>query len=338
MGAKAPSGAILTPLRPDGPAAVTTNDKAVVLAKHRIVEHQTDSLLTTASAEPESAWTGFSNQYFLMALVAPPGTPAEAALGTTADTPTARLSTAATGPLALSVFAGPKERSILRAAGSDLDRALDFGWFWFVALPLLELLRMLYAVTGNYGIAIILLTALVKLVMTPLSQSSFKNMKEMQKLQPQIERLRTKFKDDQMALQKETMELYRRHKVNPLSGCLPMVLQIPVFVGLYNGLSHAIELRHAPFMLWIRDLSAPDRLMVGDLGIPMLTIIMGGTMLVQQWLTPQQGDPSQRTMMMIMPVVFTYMFINFPAGLVLYWLVSNVLSISQQYYVTRVAA
>ena len=131
------------------------------------------------------------------------------------------------------------------------------------------------------------------------------------------------------------MELYRRHRLNPLTGCLPMVLQLPIFVGLYNTLSHAIELRHAPFALWIRDLSAPDRLMIGGVGVPVLTLLMGASMFLQQWLTPQQGDPTQQRMMMIMPLVFTFMFINFPAGLVLYWLVNNLLTIGQQYAMMR---
>jgi YidC/Oxa1 family membrane protein insertase len=148
-------------------------------------------------------------------------------------------------------------------------------------------------------------------------------------------RLRERYKDDQGALQKEMMELYKRHQVNPLSGCLPMILQMPIFVGLYNALNHSIELRHAPFMLWINDLSSPDKLPIAGFHVPVLTIVMGLSMLVQQRMTPQQGDPMQQRMMMIMPVMFTFMFINFPAGLVLYWLVNNLLSIAQQYFMLR---
>jgi YidC/Oxa1 family membrane protein insertase len=162
-------------------------------------------------------------------------------------------------------------------------------------------------------------------------------MKDMQKIQPQLKRLQEQYKDDQGKLQKEMMELYKRHGVNPFGGCAPMVLQIPIFVGLYNALMHAIELRHAPFAFWITDLSAPERLMIAGWGIPVMTILMGGTMLVQQWLTPQQAgvDPTQRQVMMFMPLIFTYMFLNFPAGLVLYWLVSNLLGITQQYLMLR---
>jgi YidC/Oxa1 family membrane protein insertase len=167
-------------------------------------------------------------------------------------------------------------------------------------------------------------------------------MKAMQKLQPEMQRLRERYKDDQGALQKEVMELYKRNHVNPLSGCLPMLLQLPIFVGLYNALMHAIELRHAPFVLWINDLAAPDRLQIPGVpipggGLPVLVIIMGLSMLLQQWMTPQQGDPNQQRMMMIMPVVFTFISINFPSGLVLYWLVNNILTMGQQWTMLRSA-
>jgi YidC/Oxa1 family membrane protein insertase len=166
-------------------------------------------------------------------------------------------------------------------------------------------------------------------------------MREMQKLQPQMAKLRESLKDNPEQMNKEIMELYRRHKVNPLSGCLPMVLQIPVFIGLYNALLNAIELRHAPFMLWITDLSSPDRLgsisipYVDPPGIPVMTVIMGASMLIQQWMTPSTGDPTQQRMMMFMPLIFTLMFINFPSGLVLYWLVNNLLTVVQQYVLMR---
>ena len=166
-------------------------------------------------------------------------------------------------------------------------------------------------------------------------------MTEMRKLQPQLERLREQYQDDRERLNKEMMELYRRYKINPLGGCLPMLVQLPVFIGLYQALSHAIELRQAPFFGWIQDLSQPDRLGIVELpfieppGIPVLTLLMGGTMLVQQAMTPATGDPTQQKMMMFMPLVFTVMFVNFPAGLVLYWLVNNVLSIVQQYLYTK---
>jgi YidC/Oxa1 family membrane protein insertase len=162
-------------------------------------------------------------------------------------------------------------------------------------------------------------------------------MAQMRQVQPLMERLREEYKDDREKLNKEMMELYRRHKINPLGGCLPMIVQMPVFIGLYQALSNAIELRQAPFFGWIQDLSQPDRLGSLNLwffeppGLPVLTLLMGGTMLLQQMMAPASGDPAQQKMMMLMPVVFTVMFVNFPAGLVLYWLVNNVLSIAQQY-------
>ena len=198
--------------------------------------------------------------------------------------------------------------------------------------------------SGSYGIDIILLTVIIKLLLAPLTHKSFVSMKQMQKLQPQMERLKERFKDDKEKLNKEIMELYRRNKVNPLGGCLPMALQFPVFIGLYNALLTPIELRHAPF-LWIKDLSRPDWeslpfTLAGwpsflPSGIPVLTILMGASMFLQQWMTPSAGDPNQKKMMMLMPLMFTFMFVSFPAGLTVYWLVNNVLSIAQQYLINR---
>jgi YidC/Oxa1 family membrane protein insertase len=240
-------------------------------------------------------------------------------------------------PIFYTVYVGPKEFSALNAVNPSLDRAIDFGWSHFIARPLLSLLRLSHSVTGNYGIDIILLTVLVKLIFFPLSLKSFKSMAEMQKLQPQLEQLRAQYQNDREALNREMMEMYRRHKINPLGGCLPLLVQFPVFIGLYQALMMAIELRQAPFFGWIQDLSQPDRLgtfalpFVDPPGVPVLTILMGGTMIMQQAMTPMPGDPVQQKMMMLMPIIFTIMFVNFPAGLVLYWLVNNVLSIAQQY-------
>jgi YidC/Oxa1 family membrane protein insertase len=208
---------------------------------------------------------------------------------------------------------------------------------------LLHELQFSHSFTGNYGFDIILLTVMIKILFIPLTQKSFRSMREMQKLQPQMAKIRERFKDTPEQMNKEIMELYRRHKVNPLGGCLPMVLQIPVFIGLYQALLNTIELRHAPFALWINDLSAPDRLGLLQLpfvqhpGIPVLTLLMGVSMFVQQWMTPSAGDPAQQRVMMIMPLMFTFMFVNFPSGLALYWLVNNLLTIAQQFYMNRTA-
>ena len=243
-----------------------------------------------------------------------------------------------------SLFFGPKSMKILKQAGHDLGQALNFGWFTVLAKPCVWLMNKLYNVIPNYGIAIIILTVLIKIVLWPLGSKSYKSMSEMKKIQPLMKDIREKYKNDKKKMNEEVMGLYRTYKINPLGGCLPMVVQLPVFFALYRMLYQAIELRHAPFFLWIDDLSAPDRLfhfsfsipfMEPPYGIPVLTIIMGATMLLQQKMSPPMGDPTQAKMMMFMPLIFTVIFINFSSGLVLYWLVNNILSISQQYYIQK---
>jgi len=243
-----------------------------------------------------------------------------------------------------SLFFGPKSMNILKNAGHDLGKALNFGWFTVLAKPCVWLMNRLYSVIPNYGIAIIILTLLIKIVLWPLGSKSYKSMSEMKKIQPLMKEIREKYKNDKKKMNEEVMGLYRTYKINPLGGCLPMVVQLPVFFALYRMLYQSIELRHAPFFLWIDDLSAPDRLfhfnfsipfMEPPYGIPVLTIIMGATMLLQQKMSPPMGDPTQAKMMMFMPLIFTFIFINFSSGLVLYWLVNNILSISQQYYIQK---
>ena len=244
-----------------------------------------------------------------------------------------------------SLFFGPRSMKILGEVGHDLSKALNFGFFDIIAKPCVWLMNKLYAVIPNYGIAIIILTILIKLILWPLGSKSYKSMSEMKKIQPLMKEIREKYKSDKKKMNEEVMSLYRTYKINPLGGCLPMVVQLPVFFALYRMLYQAIELRHAPFFLWIDDLSAPDRLgrlpidhipfMEPPYGIPVLTIIMGATMLLQQKMSPPMGDPTQAKMMMFMPLIFTVIFINFSSGLVLYWLVNNILSISQQYYIQK---
>ncbi len=241
------------------------------------------------------------------------------------------------------LYFGPKDIQVLQPLGFELDRAVHFGFFDIIAKPLLWVLRFFNGFFHNYGWSIIVLTILIKILFWPLTHKSYKSMKDMQKLQPKIAKLREKYKDNREKLNQETMALYKTYKVNPMGGCLPMIIQIPVFFALYSLLGYAIELRHAPFLLWINDLSAPDRLSIGiqlpyvGNGIPVLTLLMGASMFIQQKMTPTTGDPTQAKMMLFLPVVFTFMFINFAAGLVLYWLVNNVLSIGQQYYINKYA-
>jgi YidC/Oxa1 family membrane protein insertase len=238
------------------------------------------------------------------------------------------------------LYFGPKKLSILKDIGSELSRAINFGWFDVIAKPMLWLLNFFYAFIKNYGVAIILLTILIKAVFWPITQKGMKSMKNMQKLQPKVAKLKEKFKDDPQKMNQEMMALYKTYKVNPLGGCLPLVLQIPFFFALYKVLLMSIELRHAPFMLWINDLSAPDRLWVGfDIpflhGIPVLTLLMGGSMYLQQKMTPTTADPTQARIMQMLPIIFTFMFLNFASGLVLYWFVNNLLSILQQQLINR---
>ena len=240
------------------------------------------------------------------------------------------------------VYFGPKKLSLLQKTGYNLDKAVNFGWFDVMAKPTLWLLNFFHTYLKNYGIAIILVTVAFKLAFWPIAQKGLKSMKNMQKLQPKMAKIKEKYKDDPAMMNKEVMNLYKTYKVNPLGGCLPMVLQIPVFFALYKVLLMCIELRHAPFMLWITDLSAPDRLMLGfDIpylgGIPVLTLLMGASMFLQQKMTPTTADPTQAKVMMFLPIMFTFMFLNFASGLVLYWFINNLLAILQQYLINKQA-
>ncbi len=245
------------------------------------------------------------------------------------------------------MFFGPKSTPAVAKAGHELSRVIDYGTFDILAKPCVWLLNFLYGIIPNYGLAIIILTVMTKLLLWPLGTKSYKSMNQMKKLQPLIQEIKEKYKGDRKKMNEEVMRLHRTYNINPLGGCLPMVLQIPVFFALYRMLDQAIELRHAPFIWWIKDLSSPDRLfhfnfaipfMEPPYGIPVLTLVMGATMFWQQKMTPSTGDPTQAKMMMLMPVVFTFIFINFSSGLVLYWLVNNVLSIGQQMYTQKKAA
>ena len=304
------------------------------------------------------AWAGYMDQYFLTALVM-------ADLSETPEILPPSLSAAyqdhggvavgASQPINLipgkktiydfDFYYGPKSKVDLTVAGRNLITSVDLGWFSFLATPLASLLRTIYGVVGNYGVAIILVTILIKILLWPLTAKSYRSMKDMQKLQPKVAKMREKYGHDKEAMNREIMQLYKTFKVNPLGGCLPMVLQIPFFIAFYRVLDSLLELRGAPFMLWIQDLAAPDRLFSFNFtiplfepptGIPVLTILMGASMVLQQKMTPNtMGDPMQAKMMMMMPVVFTFILINMPAGLVLYWLVNNILSIGQQLLINR---
>ena len=226
------------------------------------------------------------------------------------------------------IYAGPKKLSLLNPAGHSIASTLSFGFFSFLSIPLLHILEFFYNFVHNYGLAIILLVLCIRIVFYPLTYTGFKSMKQMQKLTPKINELREKYKDNKVDLNKRIMELYKESKVNPLGGCLPMILQIPVFYGLYTTLGTSIQLRNAPLILWIHNLAAPDPYYI-------LPILMGLSMLISQKMNPMVGDPTQAKIMLILPVVFTFIFINFPAGLLLYWTVNNILTIAQQYIINK---
>ncbi len=292
-------------------------------------------------------WAGYEGNYFLCAIIPLNGSGNTFTMQGSEDL----TKTAISGSLdtlqpgeevvySYHAFYGPKKLDMLKEIGYNLDKSVNFGWFDVIAKPTLWLLNMFYGVFHNYGVAIILVTILFKAAFWPISQKGMKSMKNMQKLQPKMAKIKEKYKGDPTKMNQEVMNLYKTYKVNPLGGCLPMVLQIPVFFALYKVLLQSIELRHAPFMLWITDLSAPDRLWIGfDIpylgGLPVLTLLMGASMFFQQKLTPTTADPTQAKIMMFLPVIFTFMFLNFASGLVLYWFVNNLLSILQQVLINR---
>ncbi|MBF0100042.1 MAG: membrane protein insertase YidC [Desulfobacterales bacterium] len=297
------------------------------------------------------SWMAIVDRYFMMSVI--PTNSKESGMKIEKDnrflfisflSPMFQLQQGKSETIQIKLFIGPKRVDILKKLGSHLDKAVDFGWFDIIAKPCLWLMNFLYSFIPNYGIAIILLTILIKIIFWPLGSKSYRSMNEMKKLQPLVAELQVKYKNDKRKLNEAMLDLYKTYKVNPFSGCLPVLVQLPIFIALYRMLYEAIELRHAPFFGWISDLSAPDRLfhfnfqipfMEAPYGIPVLTIIMGLTMFIQQKMSPPVGDPTQAKMMMFMPLIFTFIFINFSSGLVLYWLVNNIFSIAQQYYTTK---
>ena len=225
-------------------------------------------------------------------------------------------------------FAGPQTHSDLVAAAPGLEYTVDYGWLTVVAKPIFWILTKIQVIVVNWGVAIILLTLLIKLAFYPLSAASYRSMAKMRELAPRLQALKDKFGDDKQKMQQAMMELYKTEKINPMGGCLPILVQVPVFISLYWVLLGSIELRHAPFFGWIHDLSAIDPFYI-------LPILMGATMIIQTKLNPKPTDPIQAKVMQIMPVVFSIFFFFFPAGLVLYWLVNNILSITQQWYINK---
>ncbi|NIQ40330.1 MAG: membrane protein insertase YidC [Proteobacteria bacterium] len=242
------------------------------------------------------------------------------------------------------IYIGPKLPELLKGLDIEAEKAINFGkWLGSIEKGLLFFLEFTHGLTGNYGVDIIILSILLKIVFWPLSRKSYKSMQEMQKIQPEMKMLQEKYKNDRERLNQEMMALYKRRKVNPVGGCLPMLVQFPFLIALYKALPLSFNLRHAPFVLWLQDLSAADTFFVDELPLPILgntpvgplPLLMGVSMLLQQKMSPTMGDPRQAKMMMIMPIMFIFIFLGFPSGLVLYWFVQNLLSIGEQYYTKR---
>jgi YidC/Oxa1 family membrane protein insertase len=282
-----------------------------------------------------NGWVAFVQHYFVSAWLPPHGLQRDYVAekrpdGVYAGRVMMPLSVAPGENTAVKVplYAGPQEQRRLQAAAPGLDLVVDYGWLAIIAWPLFWLLEKFYALSGNWGVAIILLTVLIKIVFFPLSAASYKSMAKMKLITPRLQKLREMYAHDRQKMNQAMMELYKTEKINPLGGCFPILVQIPVFIALYWVLLAAIELRHAPFMLWITDLSALDPYYV-------LPILMTATMVLQTRMNPVPPDPVQARVMQIMPFVFSIFFFFFPAGLVLYWLVNNILSIAQQWQIQR---
>jgi len=273
-------------------------------------------------------WAGISDRYFIVSVAAGNRCPVSSVPLLSGHHLSWSMQLRPGSVLKTRVYAGPKAMEELRKEHMGLERVVDFGWFSFIATPLFYLLKFLYSVTGNYGVAIILLTILMKLLFYPLTIKQTRSMKKMQKIAPEVKRLRDKYKNDRDRLNREIMALYKKHDVNPMGGCLPMLVQFPILIALIKVLPVVIELRQAPFVLWLKDLSEPDPYYITP-------ILMGAAMMVQQKMTPSTGDPKQAKMMLLLPVLFTFFFLNFSSGLVLYWFVSTLLQIGQQMLMER---
>ena len=326
---------------PAGDSAMmpTFTGVAVYTDKEKFQKLSFEEIAKAKTSYPKNSndgWIAVLQHYFFSAWLPKNGTPREFytrkldenlyAAGVIV--PVDRVSPGVSAAVTVPLYAGPQEQKKLDKIAPGLDLTIDYGWLTVIAVPLFWLLTLLYGWVGNWGVAIIILTVIIKALFYPLSAASYRSMAKMRVLAPKLQRLKDQYGDDRQRLQQAMMELYKTEKINPLGGCMPIVVQIPVFIALYWVLLASVELRQAPFMLWINDLSTPDPWFV-------LPILMAGTMWIQTSLNPEPPDPVQAKVMKIMPIVFSVFFFFFPAGLVLYWRVNNVLSIAQQWQITR---
>ena len=284
----------------------------------------------------QGGWVAFLQHYFVNAWVAPKDMSntftsrvtehGEYIIGFTS--PAITVLPGQQQSLKTALYSGPKDQDVLQQISPGLDLTVDYGWLWFIGQPIFKFMHFIHGFVGNWGLAIIILTLCIKLLFFPLSAASYRSMANMRRVQPEMARLKELHGDDRQKMSQAMMELYRKEKVNPLGGCLPILVQMPVFISLYWVILESVELRHAKLIFWINDLSVMDPYFV-------LPIIMGVTMFIQQGLNPTPPDPIQAKVMKMMPIAFTFMFMWFPSGLVLYWIVNNILSIIQQYVITK---
>lgn len=314
-----------------GPAVYTEEDKF-----QKISFEDIDRGRTRYTTQANDGWVAMVQHYFVGAWL-PEGNVAREYYArkvgpdlytTGVMVPVSTIAPAQSSTVGLQLYAGPQEQDHLSDIADGLGLVVDYGWLTVIAAPLFWVLSWLHSLTHNWGWAIILVTVLIKIVFFPLSAASYKSMARMRVLAPRMQRLKELYGDDKPKLQQEMMQMYRTEKINPLGGCLPILVQIPVFIALYWVLLGSVEMRHAPWLGWIQDLSARDPYFI-------LPLLMGASMFVQMKLNPAPPDPIQAKIMMFLPVVFTVMFLWFPAGLVLYWVVNNILSIAQQWQITR---
>lgn len=295
-----------------------------------------DMKKSNLSKNSSDGWIGLVQHYFVSAWLPKVGAAREYYTKQLGDDlfsvgtvqPVGVIAPGASGTIGTRLFAGPQEQTRLKEVAPGLEYAVDYGWLTIIATPLFWLLSTIQKLVHNWGLAIILLTVLIKAAFYPLSAASYKSMAHMKKVAPRLQQIKERYGDDREKLHQAMMELYKTEKINPMGGCLPILVQVPVFIALYWVLLGSVEMRHAPFMLWITDLTASDPYYV-------LPVLMGVSMIIQTSLNPTPPDPIQAKMMKIMPVAFSIFFFFFPAGLVLYWLVNNVLSIAQQWTINR---
>ncbi|MCK5040748.1 MAG: membrane protein insertase YidC [Sphingomonadales bacterium] len=363
--ALAPYGVISRKGRPDTSGFVILHEGPIGVLGGELQEIDYDDLRDDGRFETQTTggWLGFTDKYWMAIMVPDQNLPAstrffyngsEAVERYQVDYLHAEMIAPAGGSVEITshLFAGAKEVNLIDAYGEQFgaalfDRTIDWGWLYFLTKPMFMALDFFYGLVGNFGIAILLLTITVKLIFYPLANKQYVSMTKMKKLSPKMKEIREKYKDDRMRQQQETMELYKKEKVNPMAGCLPILLQIPVFFALYKTLFVTIEMRHQPFFGWISDLSAPDPLTPLNLfglipwdppsmiAVGIWPILMGLTMYLQQKMNPQQSDPIQAKIFLMMPILFTFILAPFPVGLVIYWTWNNLLSILQQWVIMR---